>query len=56
MAHDPRPEQEHQLYRERLARVSELIDLDPSTDSAKGKELDDLGSLVEAYEAKHFPF
>lgn len=26
------------------------------TDSANGKELDDLGSLVEAYEEKHFPF
>ena len=42
-------------YRATLARVSDLIDLDPVPDSAEGEELEILGTLVQAYEAKHYP-
>lgn len=42
-------------YRRALARVSDLIELDPSPDSDDGRELNYLGLLVEAYEADHFP-
>ena len=38
-----------------LGEVSALIDLDPEADSAKGERLDVLGTLVQAYEAKHYP-
>lgn len=42
-------------YAAALARVSQLIDMDPALDSPEGEELEVLGTLVEAYEAKHFP-
>lgn len=42
-------------YRTALAAVSALIDLDPPLDSPEGEELEALGALVEAYEAKHYP-
>lgn len=42
-------------YREALARVSELIDLDPSPDSPEGELLEVLGTLVEVYEDRHYP-
>jgi HTH-type transcriptional regulator/antitoxin HigA len=38
-----------------LQDVSALIDLDPSADSPEGERLDVLGTLVQAYEAKHYP-
>ena len=38
-----------------LGEVSALIDLDPAADSAEGERLDVLGTLVQAYEAKHYP-
>jgi HTH-type transcriptional regulator/antitoxin HigA len=38
-----------------LQEVSTLIDLDPAADSADGERLDVLGTLVQAYEAKHYP-
>ena len=38
-----------------LGEVSALIDLDPAADSAEGERLDVLGTLVQAYEAKHHP-
>ena len=44
-----------ETYRATLARVSDLIDLDPAPDSAEGEELEILGTLVQAYEAKHYP-
>ncbi|WP_010465705.1 helix-turn-helix domain-containing protein [Acidovorax radicis] len=44
-----------ETYRATLARVSDLIDLDPVAESPEGEELEILGTLVEAYEAKHFP-
>jgi len=42
-------------YLASLREVSALIDLDPAADSAEGERLDVLGTLVQAYEAKHYP-
>ena len=44
-----------ETYRAALARVSDLIDLDPTPESAQGEELEILGTLIEAYEAKRWP-
>ena len=38
-----------------LQEVSDLIDLDPAVDSPEGERLDVLGTLVQSYEAKHYP-
>ena len=38
-----------------LGEVSALIDLDPAADDPEGERLDVLGTLVQAYEAKHHP-
>lgn len=38
-----------------LQEVSALIDLDPAADSLEGERLDVLGTLVQAYEVKHYP-
>lgn len=35
--------------------MSALIDIDPAVDSPDGDRLDVLGTLVQAYEAKHYP-
>jgi HTH-type transcriptional regulator/antitoxin HigA len=40
-------------YLSALQEVSALIDLDPGADSPDGERLDVLGTLVQAYEAKH---
>ena len=42
-------------YRAALARVSKLIDIDPAAESLEGEQLEVLGTLVQAYEAEHFP-
>ena len=42
-------------YLAALSEVSALIDLDPSEVSPEGERLDVLGTLVQAYEAKHNP-
>lgn len=44
-----------EAYRAMLARVSDLIDIDPVPDSPEGEELEVLGTLVEAYESRHYP-
>ena len=44
-----------QDYLAALREVSALIDLDPSLDTPDGERLDVLGTLVQAYEAKHYP-
>lgn len=44
-----------QDYLAALREVSALIDLDPSLDTQEGERLDVLGTLVQAYEAKHYP-
>ncbi len=46
---------DEQTYRATLARVSELVDLDPAPESSEGEELEVLGTLVEAYESRHYP-
>jgi HTH-type transcriptional regulator/antitoxin HigA len=42
-------------YLAALQEVSVLIDLDPFEDSPEGERLDVLGTLVQAYESKHYP-
>lgn len=42
-------------YLAALHEVSVLIEVDPVMDSAEGERLDVLGTLVQAYEAKHYP-
>jgi HTH-type transcriptional regulator/antitoxin HigA len=42
-------------YLAALQEVSVLIELAPFVDSAEGERLDVLGTLVQAYEAKHYP-
>ena len=42
-------------YLNALRQVSDLIDLDPAPDSPGGEQLDILGTLVQAYELKHYP-
>jgi HTH-type transcriptional regulator/antitoxin HigA len=42
-------------YRDALRDVSALIDLNPERDSPDGDRLDVLATLVQAYEAKHYP-
>jgi HTH-type transcriptional regulator/antitoxin HigA len=41
-------------YRAALALLSELIDLDPAPDTPEGERLEVLGTLVQAYEARHY--
>ena len=50
---DIRPIKSTQDYERALARVDELMDAEP--DTPEGDELDVLVTLVESYEAKHFP-
>lgn len=42
-------------YLAALREVYVLIDLDPAADDPEGERLDVLGTLVQAYEAKHYP-
>jgi HTH-type transcriptional regulator/antitoxin HigA len=42
-------------YLAALHEVSALIDIDPAADSSDGERLEVLGTLVQAYEAKHYP-
>lgn len=42
-------------YQAALALVSSLFDNPPSPDSTDGERFDVLITLIEAYEAKHFP-
>ena len=42
-------------YRAMLAEVSALVDLDPLPDSPEGERLEVFSTLVEAYEAEHYP-
>ena len=44
-----------QDYLAALREVSALIDFDLSLDTPEGERLDVLGTLVQAYEAKHYP-
>ncbi|NJM43781.1 MAG: transcriptional regulator [Brachymonas sp.] len=42
-------------YKAALKRVSQLVDLDPKRGTALGDELAILGTLVQAFEAEHYP-
>ncbi len=42
-------------YLAALCEVSALIDLDPAPQSPEGERLGVLGTLVQAYEAQHYP-
>ena len=42
-------------YFEALRQESALIDLDPDRDSPEGERLEVIGTLVQAYEAQHYP-
>jgi HTH-type transcriptional regulator / antitoxin HigA len=42
-------------YRAVLAEVSALVDLDPAPDTPEADRLDVLVTLLQAYEARHFP-
>lgn len=42
-------------YKAALREVSPLIDLDPHPDTPEGERLDVLVTLIQAYEAKHYP-
>jgi HTH-type transcriptional regulator/antitoxin HigA len=42
-------------YRDALREVSALIDLDPDRESTEGERLELIGTLVQAYEAEHYP-
>lgn len=42
-------------YAVALAEVSRLVDLDPDAGTPEGDALEVWATLVEAYEAKHFP-
>ncbi|MCX7212774.1 MAG: hypothetical protein NTW53_08825 [Burkholderiales bacterium] len=42
-------------YRSALKIVSRLVDLDPAPNTPEGDHLELLGTLVEAWERRHFP-
>ena len=42
-------------HRAALAEIERLMDMDPDMDTPEGDRLDVVATLVEAYEAKHFP-
>jgi HTH-type transcriptional regulator/antitoxin HigA len=42
-------------YLAALREVAALVDLDPAPQSPEGERLGVLGTLVQAYEAQHYP-
>ena len=50
-----RPIRNEQDYRAALAEISQLVDQDPPPGTPEGDRLDVLGTLVQAYEARHYP-
>ena len=50
-----RPIHTHVDYKAALKDVSALIDRDPAPGTPQGDRLDVLTTLIQAYEAKHFP-
>ncbi|HEY0821112.1 MAG TPA: transcriptional regulator [Rhizobacter sp.] len=52
---DVRPIHTEQDYREALEIVSRLVDADPAPGTPDGDHLEVLATLVERYEAEHFP-
>ncbi|MBA3057417.1 MAG: transcriptional regulator [Gammaproteobacteria bacterium] len=52
---DIRPIRTKADYKAALKLVSALVDADPKRGSPEGDHLEVLGTLLEAYEAKHYP-
>ena len=50
-----RPIHTHADYKAALKDVSALIDRDPAPGTPQGDRLDVLTTLIQAYEARHFP-
>ncbi|KMN83509.1 HTH-type transcriptional regulator/antitoxin HigA [Chromobacterium alkanivorans] len=50
-----RPIRSEADYQAALKEISALVEIDPAADSPEGERLDILATLVQAYEAKHFP-
>ena len=44
-----------EAYLDALREISALMDLDPDVQSPKGARLSGLVTLVQAYEAQHYP-
>lgn len=42
-------------YERALGEMSDLVDEDPPTGTARAARMDVLGALLEAYEAEHYP-
>ncbi|MFA9273514.1 MAG: type II toxin-antitoxin system HigA family antitoxin [Candidatus Aquirickettsiella gammari] len=52
---DIRPIHTEDDYKQALAEVSRLVDLDPEVASPDGDKLEVMATLIEAYEAARFP-
>lgn len=52
---DIRPIHTEADYKAALQEISALMESDPAPDTPQGDRLDILATLVQAYEAKHFP-
>jgi HTH-type transcriptional regulator/antitoxin HigA len=50
-----RPIRSEADYEATLKEVSRLVDLDPAPGTTEGDRLDVLATLVQAYEARHYP-
>jgi HTH-type transcriptional regulator/antitoxin HigA len=50
-----KPIRTEEEYREALRRIEVLMDMDAEAGTPEDDELDVLATLVEAYEAKHYP-
>jgi HTH-type transcriptional regulator/antitoxin HigA len=55
MTMEIRPIRTEQDYKAALAEISQLIDKDPALGTPEGDRLEVLGTLVQAYEARHYP-
>lgn len=51
---DIKPIRSEADYKEALALVSSLIDLDPDPASPEGEQMEIVGTLIEAYERTHY--
>lgn len=50
-----RPIHNESAYKAALKEISILVDLDPEVDTQEGDRLEIMATLVQAYEAQHFP-
>jgi len=50
-----RPIHNESAYKAALKEISILVDLDPEVGTQEGDRLDIMATLVQAYEAQHFP-